>query len=190
MSVSYDRAALIARMDDGLTPEFVCFWGHTPKHPDSVGKECFSQWYPARFVVGGHSFATAEHFMMHGKAKLFGDEDAAKQILASDDPGEVKAMGRAVRDYDDARWEAARFDVVVEGNVAKFSQNERLRGFLLSTRDAVLVEAAPRDTIWGIGLGAENPRAKSPRDWRGRNLLGFALMRARDTIRATGVGVE
>jgi len=184
MSLPYDRAALIARMDVGFAPEFVCFWGHTPKHAHSVGKECFSQWYPARFEVGGRSFATAEHFMMHGKARLFGDEDAATQILGSDDPGDVKAMGRAVRNYDDEKWEAARFDVVVEGNIAKFSQNEQLKAFLLGTRDAVIVEAAPRDTIWGIGLGAENPRAKNPREWRGRNLLGFALMKARDAIRA------
>ncbi|MFO0618886.1 MAG: NADAR family protein [Polyangiaceae bacterium] len=184
MSLPYDRASLVSRMESGFLPEWVFFWGHTPAGPGTLGKECLSQWYPARFEVRGQSFATAEHFMMHGKATLFGDDDAARAILGSTDPAEVKAMGRAVRNYDDARWEAARFAVVVEGNTAKFSQDPRLRAFLLETKDAVLVEAAPRDTIWGIGLGASNPLARTPTRWRGRNLLGFALMAARDAIRA------
>lgn len=184
MRLPYDRPSLAAQMADGLVPDFLFFWGHTPKRAGAVGKECFSQWYPSRFEVLGQVFATAEHWMMHGKARLFGDEDAARQILESTDPADVKAIGRAVRNYDDSRWEAARFDVVVEGNIAKFSQNAALRDGLLRTGDRVLVEAAPRDTIWGIGLGAENPRARDPRAWRGRNLLGFALMKARDAIRA------
>lgn len=184
MSLPYDRHSLIARIDGGASPDFLFFWGHTPKASGSVDRACLSQWYPARFEVDGLSFATAEHFMMHGKAKLFGDEDAARAILGSHDPAEVKAFGRAVRGYDDARWGAARFDVVVRGNVAKFSADEELRAFLVGTGDAVLVEAAPRDQIWGIGLGAANPAARDPKRWRGRNLLGFALMKARDAIRA------
>ena len=45
------------------------------------------------------------------------------------------------------------------------------------------MEASPYDTIWGIGLAAEDPRAKDPSQWRGQNLLGFALMEVRDEIR-------
>jgi hypothetical protein len=38
--------------------------------------------------------------------------------------------------------------------------------------------------IWGIGMGASNPDARVPAKWRGENLLGFALMAARETIAA------
>ena len=73
--------------------------------------------------------------------------------------------------------------MILNGNYAKFTQNEALRQFLLSTGDSVLVEASPYDTIWGIGIDPENPNVQDPRQWRGQNLLGFALMEVRDEIR-------
>jgi hypothetical protein len=73
---------------------------------------------------------------------------------------------------------------VVEGNVAKFGQHAGLRGFLLGTGDRVLVEASPRDRIWGIGLGASDELAADPGNWRGLNLLGFALMEVRRQLLA------
>lgn len=77
-------------------------------------------------------------------------------------------------------------DIVVQGSVAKFRQNPAMGQFLLSTGERVLVEASPRDRIWGIGIGmgAANPEAEQPRKWRGQNLLGFALMAARAQLRA------
>lgn len=88
-----------------------------------------------------------------------------------------------MKGFDDKVWKANCRPLVTEGNVHKFSQNEELRRFLLSTGDVVLVEAASRDQIWGIGLGADNPKAQDPRQWRGQNLLGFALMDVRERLR-------
>ena len=76
----------------------------------------------------------------------------------------------------------ARSETVVRGNVAKFGDHADLRAFLVGTGDRVLVEASPRDRIWGIGLGAANPAAQDPATWRGENLLGFALMEARERL--------
>ncbi len=129
--------------------------------------------------MDGVRYATAEHFMMASKAKLFADDAAHAEVLRAKSPAEAKAAGRAVRNYDDAKWERVRFDAVVTGNVAKFGQHQDLRAFLVATGRRVLVEAAPRDTIWGIGMGAANPDAQDPKNWRGKNLLGFALMEAR-----------
>lgn len=179
MDVRSLRAAVAA----GESLEYLFFWGHTPKVPGRIDGSCLSQWYPAPFVVNGAVYPTAEHWMMAGKARLFGDDDALDAILAADDPGKAKALGRAVRGFDDARWEAHRVELVVEGNVHKFAQSPLLRAFLLATGDRVLVEASPRDRIWGIGIGASNEDARDPRRWRGENLLGFALMETRARLR-------
>jgi ribA/ribD-fused uncharacterized protein len=72
---------------------------------------------------------------------------------------------------------------VVRASLAKFGQNAELRSYLLETGDKVLVEASPVDRVWGIGLAADDPRAEQPSEWTGLNLLGFALMRARATLR-------
>jgi ribA/ribD-fused uncharacterized protein len=138
-----------------------------------------SQWWPARFTVDGESFASAEHYMMAAKARLFGDEETRAKILASATPAEAKALGRKVCGFDEKVWEESRFQIAVEGSVAKFGQNADLGAFLPVTGDAVLVEASPVDRVWGIGLAADDPRAKRPAEWKGLNLLGFALMRAR-----------
>ena len=65
----------------------------------------------------------------------------------------------------------------------KFGQNARLKNYLLSTENKILIEASPYDQIWGIGLGKESPDATQPEKWNGQNLLGFALMEVRDELR-------
>lgn len=53
--------------------------------------------------------------------------------------------------------------IVIEGNLGKFGQNASLKKYLLGTADRVLVEASPVDAIWGIGLAASDPLARSRR---------------------------
>ncbi|MCE7007180.1 NADAR family protein [Kibdelosporangium philippinense] len=177
-----DRAELIKRMADGVRPEFLFFWGHTRTPGHEVGRWVLSQWWQADFTVDGVTYRSAEHFMMAGKARLFGDEEMLAKILDSETPADAKKLGRAVRDFDQDTWVAHRYDIVVDGSIAKFESDPVLTEFLVSTGDKVLVEAAPRDVIWGIGLGQDNPRSQDPSQWRGRNLLGFALMDARAAL--------
>ena len=179
-----DRQSLVAAMAQGQRFQFRPFYGHTPRADGALSDAVFSQWYASPFTHEGVRYATAEHFMMAAKARLFGDDEVTRRILADDDPAKVKALGREVRGYDDARWEAARFDAVTLGSLAKFRSTPALRAYLLGTGDDVLVEAAPGDQIWGIGLGRQDPLVSQPEKWRGRNLLGFALMRAREQLRA------
>jgi len=175
-----DLAAAARR---GEYASFLFFWGHQREPDGSVGPGCMSQWWPAPFTVEGRVFATAEHYMMWRKAALFGDEQIAGRILAASHPFRAKELGEQVRGFDEAAWAARRFEIVLTGSVAKFGQHTDLRRYLLATGDRVLVEASPQDRVWGIGLAATDERAADPRQWRGLNLLGFALMRARAALR-------
>jgi ribA/ribD-fused uncharacterized protein len=152
--------------------------------PGVVDKGCLSQWYGAPFLEDGKRFASAEHYMMFRKAILFDDAEAGRRVLEAKSPAQAKAIGREVRGTTDARWHAERFAAITRGNVLKFGQSPPLKAFLLSTGDRVLVEASPRDRIWGIGMGKDDADADNPQLWRGLNLLGFALMAARDELRS------
>ncbi|MFE1035603.1 NADAR family protein [Streptomyces sp. NPDC058807] len=180
------REALVGRVRAGERIKYLCFWGHRPRPDGRIGPSCLSQWWPSPFTVAGVEYATAEHWMMAGKARLFGDAEAERRVLAAEHPAEAKKTGRLVRGFDEAVWERERFSVVVEGSVHKFASDPALRGFLLGTGDRVLVEASPVDRVWGIGLAADDEAATDPERWRGPNLLGFALMAARERLREGG----
>ncbi|MBY8883915.1 NADAR family protein [Streptomyces sp. PTM05] len=175
-----DRAELSALVARGVRPKYLMFWGHRPSRDGGVGPGCLSQWWPAPFELDGVRYASAEHhWMMAGKARLFGDERARIRVLAARTPAEAKKLGRDVTGFDEDEWALRRWELVVGGNVAKFGQDPALRAYLLGTRQRVLVEASPLDRVWGIGLAADDERAADPDGWRGLNLLGFALMEAR-----------
>jgi ribA/ribD-fused uncharacterized protein len=180
----YDRSSLEAAFNSNVSLQFLFFWGHRAAKDGRITASCLSQWWPASFNVDGLTYPTAEHWMMAGKARLFGDTETAERILEASDPKVVKQLGREVRGFDPAAWDLEKFNIVAEGSFQKFRRNAELADFLLGTGDAIIVEASPVDPVWGIGLAGHDPAASNPALWRGGNLLGFALMRARDRLRA------
>ncbi len=145
----------------------------TSFHPFIKG--VFSQWHQTAFELDNHQFVTAEQWMMFSKAKLFGDDDRAAQILQTDDPSVQKRLGALVADFDQAHWDEWKVDIVYRGNFAKFSQNNGAARRLKNTDKAMLVEANVRDWVWGTGRGIDDPRVHNPSDWKGTNLLGGIL---------------
>jgi len=156
-----------------LTDAYVFFWRGYP-----------GQWFRSPFTLDGVSYTCAEQAMMAAKARLFGDEETLKKIMAADKASEQKELGRQVRGFDLETWERAARDIVTRVNVAKFSQDPELLQQLLDTGDREFVEASPVDCIWGIGLAVDNPDVHDKTKWRGRNWLGECLNRARAEIRA------
>ena len=164
------------------TTEIIYFWGHTP-NLKKITKSCFSQWYDVYFEVDGIQYHTTEQYMMASKARVFGDNDTLKEIMNATNPSEYKKLGRKVKGFEPTLWDEKKLDIVVEGNKAKFGQNPELKEYLLSTDDAILVEASPYDTIWGIGMDRDTALNSRIEDWKGENLLGCALMEVRDYLR-------
>jgi len=181
MTQIQNKASLCKYVNGGHKVQYLCFWGHQ-KHPSAVTKSCLSQWYEAEFEISGITYQTAEHYMMAQKAQLFGDVEMQAKIIAAESPGKAKGLGRKIEGFNEEQWVAHRFNIVVAGNIAKFSQNPALKAFLLSTGNKILVEASPVDRIWGVGLAADDPMVENPNLWNGLNLLGFALMDVRSRL--------
>jgi ribA/ribD-fused uncharacterized protein len=169
--------------------------------PDTTHGE-FCQWFPSTFTISktqmssliGHAigdadadaedsitFTCAEQFMMYCKAGRFHDKETQRRVLATTSPKEQKRLGKLTAGFTDASWDEVKSVVVVAGTIAKFGQNPKLKGKLLATGDRLLVEAASRDRIWGIGYTAKY--AMSYRQHWGENRLGKALMEAREHLR-------
>jgi len=177
--MKYSIGELIAQ-NTFATQESIFFWKPSPNCFD---KSCLGQWQSSLFEVDIDTFTCAEQYIMVEKARLFKDKQIEEQIRQSSDPKEMKALGKKVKNFNQTIWDKVKYSIVLNGNYYKFSQNKPMRDFLLSTGNKILVEASPLDTIWGIGLKDDNPKANTPTMWRGKNLLGFALMEVRGELR-------
>ncbi len=170
---------------------YVFFWRITSQYGWA------SQWYYSPFKARiqfevdsriidsetDYEFPTCEHWMMASKALLFDDKEVFQRVIDSDatDMTAVKRLGREVRGFDEKVWKAAREVIVYQGNLEKFRQNEELKKELLETGEKIIVEASPRDRIWGVGYGEK--RALEVKGNWGLNLLGKALEEVRSTLR-------
>ena len=99
--------------------------------------------------------------------------------MSSPDPSTHKCISRGVRNFHSTVWDREKQNAVLSGSNAKFTQTPDMKHHLLSTGNKGLAEASPLDPVGGIGLRADDPRAKDPRQWRGkicsvRRFLQFA----------------
>ncbi len=170
------------RFDKQEKLDFLFFW--KPQKANAVlTNACLCQWHSCTFTVAMRTYFNCEQFMMAQKALLFNDIKIFNKILQTKSPKECKELGRLVKNFNPNKWDNYKYSIVLEGNMAKFSQNENLKNFLLSTEEKILVEASPYDKVWGVGLDEFDKRILNPYNWQGENLLGFALMEVRDCLK-------
>jgi ribA/ribD-fused uncharacterized protein len=145
-----------------------------------------SNWHQSPFTGGlwdgvTRDFNTAEQWMMAAKALLFNDHKSLQAIMASAQPKQQKALGRAVTGFNKTTWERQAQNLVYAGCALKFEQSALLKKFLLNTH-GLLVEASPYDQVWGIGIAESDPRATNPAQWLGTNWLGQVLTCVRNDL--------
>ncbi len=156
--------------------EVICF--HNPGEENGY----MSNWFLSDFTIDGVNFTSMEQYMMYSKAVCFNDKVIAAQILNTQDVAHIKELGRSVLGYNENIWNGMRQIIIYEGLLAKFTQNDSIREQLKNTGNAILAECAVRDCIWGIGLAMDNPKRLDISQWRGQNLLGYALMMVRNRV--------
>lgn len=145
-------------------------------------KDSLSNFAYFPFYHDGHLFYNSEQAFMYEKAKMF-DPAMTKKILKEGRPWKVKQLGRQVRNYNDTVWNESRYSIMKQIIREKANGNKDFKQILLSTEDAILVEASPYDRIWGVGIDSNNPNIYNPTKWSGYNLLGKALMEVRNEIK-------
>jgi ribA/ribD-fused uncharacterized protein len=162
---------------------------------------CFSNFYdeetfifelPAGICAPGMHIADQDHFIrcdfsekaiMLCKAAAMGDALSYKQIVVAQTPQEAKKLGETVADFDVALWDSVVCSVAYEVVRQKFTKVPALQTVLLETGDSLIAEATRGDKVWGIGIDKGRPETLQPSQWRGSNVLGWALMEVRREIR-------
>lgn len=127
------------------------------------------------------TFNCSEQCFMAEKAIVFDDWETLHLILKEKHPGKQKALGRAVKRFSPEFWDKYKYTAMLRANKEKFRQNPHLSEYLKSIPKACLIcEVNPRDSVWGIGLSADDERAYDVQTWQGENLLGKVLMEVRN----------
>lgn len=147
-------------------------------------KSIYSNFHPAKFECDGKKFDTSEQAYQYLKAKYFGDDEKAKEILEAKTPLETKRIAKKIKGFNKNKWMTVAFEIMKRVLLAKFAK-EPFRTALLETGNKTLVECSPYDKIWGIGMDVKNPDIYDTSKWAGKNLLGKALATTRDSLRAT-----
>lgn len=125
-----------------------------------------SNFYPSPMEIDGKKYDTVEHFYQASKAD--NDQDH-EYVRTSPSPGIAKHRGRRIPVRED--WNKVRVQVMLEGLIAKFEQNEELNQRLIETDPGYLEESNNwGDTFWGVCNG------------KGQNNLGKLLMLVRKTF--------
>ena len=137
-----------------------------------------------RFAVGRMDFSSMTKYLMFCKASLFGDKETAWEIYKEWDIRIIRGYGANVKGFDEIVWNGERAIILARGLKAKFDQNPARIADLIRTGEEMLVYCHPRDPEFGIGLWADDPEALHPEQWKGLNLLGFALMELRAVYQA------
>lgn len=147
-------------------------------------KHRLSQWHIVDFTVDSYTYNCCEQYMMHRKALLMNDFETAEVIMQEKNPANHQKLGRQIKNFNQEAWDRFKYNIVLDGNRARFSQSQKCRELLLATGDKLLVEASPYDKVWGIAMSVDDPDILDEAKWRGENLLGKVLTQVREELKA------
>ena len=162
------------------TIDSIYFYGHN----NEFGY--LSNFYKCNFVENNIKYNCSEQYFMYYKCLLFDEKNKLliDKILKETDQKKIKKYGRMVCNFNEVVWKANRYNIMKQGVLLKFDQNDNIKKKLLNTKDKVLFEASKYDKIWGIGYNTKIAY-KIDKEKYGLNLLGKVLMEVREELKNT-----
>jgi hypothetical protein len=160
-------------------------------HKEYASYGFLSNFYmPATFTdpISNIVFTSSEKYYMAAKAALAQNAQSFFDIMETNDPSTAKRIGSSFE--VPTEWDRLKVGVMEYACYLKFSQNRDIGNALLDTGDAELVEAAPNDIFWGIGINENKARHTERSMWPGKNFLGQVLMGVRRHLRNGSVPNE
>jgi len=155
--------------------------------PDSNPQGFLSLSWPVDLIMGGRPYRSAKQALAGELAMHFKDEANYKKISEAETADAVSYSVENTpggKDKNQGEWNKKQSELIYSVNRVKFTAYPALAKQLLDTKYAILGAYLPNDTILGIGISINDPKATIRKNWSGQNELGQALMKLREEIRA------
>ena len=110
-----------------------------------------SNFYNSPFRVDGQRYSTVAQYFTYNTALAVHDDQTASNILSTTSPATIKRMGNSIRLPPGNKWNNEILQIMSKGCWEKFSQNPKLRQFLLNTGTKDLIETG-QDACWGASV--------------------------------------
>ena len=143
----------------------------------SPGTE-LSNFYLCSIIFDGQIYKSAEHAYQGEHAKFAKRPDIFKAILDTPHAALAKSFGRRIG--KDPEWDKIKGDKMKAVLRCKFTQNERLRDYLISTSPFNLIETT-KDEFWASNCNLRSLAFKNG-TWNGQNMLGLLLVNLREDL--------
>ncbi len=121
------------------------------------------------FYKNGIYYKTVEHYYQSEK---FDNKEIKDKIINSKTPKEASNIGRDRNNIRKKDFKSIKDEVMYEGVLEKFRQNEDIKKKLLQTGNELIREMTIDEYYWGVG-----------KTQTGENHIGQILMRVRETLR-------
>ena len=128
----------------------------------------FSNLYMTNFQLNNTLYNCVEQYIQSEKASLFNDDTTHAKIMKEKNPYKIKKLGSKVRNFNFDTWRKNSKQIALQGNIAKFNQNNTLKGILLGTHEKMIVESSA-DVFWGSGLHLHHKHALKCEHWKNKD---------------------
>jgi ribA/ribD-fused uncharacterized protein len=137
--------------------------------------------WPADIKVGNTQYFTAFQAILGEMARQAQNQDLFQSILGTRSSRTLRSLTKEV---ESSAYTSEILDSVIKAFAKQFPE---FRELLLKTGDEQLVYANVMDPIFSIGLDQDDPTIQNAKAWRGENLWGQALEKARTEFREKNV---